>query len=300
MFKLSIAISALFLSSIPLLAQTPDKEDSEIKAVRHVAELYISGDPTNLIEAFYPSSNLFTTDEKDALRTIPFSEYLDRVKKNAGAAKADRKATINSIDRTGNAATAKITTLTPDSKVTDYLSMLRLNGQWKIVSKTFVVERRTQASTSGGPCSASDHRRFEFMIGAWNTSDPARGTFPSSEGNSTVEPILNGCVIHEHRHITQLGKALFDGDAYWGYDSTTKRWLLFYIDDQSHAQLYEGREDAGHLAFYRERPDPDGKPVLIRIAYEPTNRGYTQTVHRSADQGVTWEPGGVTTYQPKR
>jgi hypothetical protein len=73
MFKLSIAISALFLSSIPLLAQTPDKEDSEIKAVRHVAELYISGDPTNLIEAFYPSSNLFTTDEKDALRTIPFT-----------------------------------------------------------------------------------------------------------------------------------------------------------------------------------------------------------------------------------
>jgi hypothetical protein len=300
MFKLSIAILAGFLPTISSPAQTPDKEDSEIKAVRHVAELYISADSANLTEAFYPSSNLFTTDEKEALRNIPFSEYLDRVKKNAGAARADRKATIDSIDRTGNAATAKITTLTPESRVTDYLSMLRLNGQWKIVSKTFVVERRTQASASAGPCSAPDHRRFDFMIGAWNTSDPARGTFPSSEGNSTVEAILDGCVIHEHRHITQLGKALFDGDAYWGFDSTTKRWLLFYIDDQSHAQLYEGREDAGHLAFYRERPDPDGKPILIRISYAPAGHGYTQTVQRSADHGVTWEPGGVTTYQPKR
>jgi len=300
MFKFLIAMPAILLSGIFAPAQTSDKEDGEIKAVRHVAELYISGDPANLNEAFYPSSNLFTTDEKEALRTIPFSEYLDRVKKNAGAAKAVRKATIDSIDRTGNAATAKITTLTPESKVTDYLSMLRLNGQWKIVSKTFVVERRTQASASGGPCSALDHRRFDFMIGAWNTSDPARGAFPSSEGNSTVEAILNGCVVHEHRHITQLGKALFDGDAYWGFDSTTKRWLLFYIDDQSHAQLYEGREEAGRLAFYRERPDPDGKPILIRIAYAPTAKGYTQTVHRSADHGVTWEPGGVTTYQPKR
>jgi hypothetical protein len=299
MFKLSIAILALFLSNISSPAQTPDEEDSEVKAVRHVAELYISGDPANLTEAFYPSSNLFTTDNKDALRAIPFSEYLDRVKKNAGAARADRKATINSIDRTGNSAIAKITTLTPDSKITDYLSMLRLNGQWRIVSKTFVVQRRTQASASGGACSTPDHSRFDLMIGAWNTSDPARGAFPSSEGNSTVETILNGCVVHEHRHITQLGKALFDGDAYWGFDSTTKRWLLFYIDDQSHAQLYEGREDAGHLAFYRERPDPDGKPILIRIAYASTAKGYTQTVHRSADHGVTWEPAGVTTYQPK-
>lgn len=111
MFKLSIAMLVVFLSSIPTPAQTPYKEDSEVKAVRHVAELYISGAPTNLSEAFYPSSNLFTTDEKNAPRTIPFSEYLDRVKKNAGTIRADRKSTIDSIDRTGNAATAKITTL---------------------------------------------------------------------------------------------------------------------------------------------------------------------------------------------
>src|SRR5258708_1627391 len=102
MFKLSITMLAVFLIRSSAPAQTPDKEDSEVKAVRHVAELYISGDPTNLTEAFYPSSNLFTTDDKDALRTIPFSEYLDRVKKNAGAARADRKSTIDSIDRTGN------------------------------------------------------------------------------------------------------------------------------------------------------------------------------------------------------
>jgi hypothetical protein len=113
--------------------------------------------------------------------------------------------------------------------------------------------------------------------------------------------MLDNCIVHEHRTVSRQGKRLFDGDAYWGYDATTKRWLLFYLDDQSHMQVYEGREEAGRLAFYRERPDADGKPILIRIVYTPVNTStYTQAVERSSDHGATWQPAGVTTYQSKR
>ena len=38
MFKLSMAVPVIFLSGISVPAQTRDKEDSEIKAVRHVAQ----------------------------------------------------------------------------------------------------------------------------------------------------------------------------------------------------------------------------------------------------------------------
>lgn len=139
------------------------------------------------------------------------------------------------------------------------------------------------------------------MIGTWNTIDPGNGTGAAAEGESTVEAVLDGCIVHEHRSVSRQGKRLFDGDAYWGYDSTTKHWLLFYMDDMSHMQVYEGREENGQLAFHRERPDPDGKLILIRIVYAPEGSSrYTQTVERSGDHGTTWQPGGVTTYQSKR
>ena len=139
------------------------------------------------------------------------------------------------------------------------------------------------------------------MIGTWRTNDPGNATVAAAEGESTIEPMLDGCIVHERRSLTRQGKHLFNGDAYWGYDSTTKRWLLFYIDDQAHMQVYEGREPAGNLAFYRERPDADGKIILVRITYTPINASsYTQTVERSTNHGETWESGGATTYKSKR
>jgi hypothetical protein len=283
--------------------------DPEIDAIRAVADAYISADPARLREAFLPTMNLYTTDEKEALRTIPFAEYLQRVSANANAAHEDRQASIDLIDRTGNAAIVKITTIRSKVKVTDYLSLVRIEKQWKVVNKTFFVEPRNSASatqpqpqttTADKPCSAPDHRRLDFMLGNWRTGDPGNATVAAAEGESTVEPMLDGCILHEHRNLSRQGKRLFDGDAYWGYDSTTKHWLLVYVDDQSHMQVYEGSEEAGHLAFYRERPDPDGKLLLIRIVYAPASpSGYTQVLERSGDHGATWQPGGVTTYQSK-
>ena len=283
--------------------------DPEIDAIRAVADAYISADPSRLRDAFLPSMNLYTTDEKEALRTIPFAEYLQRVSANANAPHEDRHATIDLVDRTGNAAIVKITIIRPNATVTDYLSLIRVEKHWKIVNKTFFVEPRnssdsaahSQPTVADKPCSAQDHRKFDFMIGTWQTSDPGTATVAASQGTSTVDSMLDNCIVHEHRSVGREGKRLFDGDAYWGYDATTKHWLLFYLDDQSHMQVYEGREGAGHLAFYRERPDPDGKPILIRIVYTPVNASsYTQAVERSSDHGVTWQPAEVTTYQSKR
>jgi hypothetical protein len=284
--------------------------DPEIDAIRAVVDSYISADPVRLRDAFLPSMNLYTTDDKEALRTIPFAEYLQRVSANANAAREERQASIDLVDRTGNVAIVKVTTIRAQVKVTDYLSLVRIEKQWKVVNKAFFVEPRdlssstqgqTQAVAADKPCAEPDHRKFDFMIGTWRTIDPGTPIVAAAEGESTVEPMLDGCIVHEHRNLTRQGKRLFDGDAYWGYDSTTKHWLLFYMDDLSHMQVYEGREEAGHLAFYRERPDPDGKLILIRIVYAPASASsYSQAVERSSDHGATWQQGGVTTYQSKR
>jgi hypothetical protein len=288
-------------------AETSTSEP-ELEAIRAVANAYISAEPAKLRDAFLPTTNLYTTDDKEALRTIPFAEYLQRVAANPNASSEERAASIESIDRTGTAAVVKITTVRPKLIVTDYLSLLRVEKQWKVVNKTFSVEPRKpsdaaphlDAPVTDKACSAPDHRRFDFMLGTWHTSDSGGTSAARSEGESSVEPMLDGCVVHEHRSLNQQDKRLFDGDAYWGYDSVKKQWLLVYLDDKSHAQVYEGRQEASQLAFYRERPDPDGTPILIRILYEPQSpAGYTQRVERSSDHGLTWQPGGITTYEPK-
>jgi len=301
-----ILIAPLFLASTSV-AQTSNTKSDDVNAIRKVADLYISAQPANLQEAFYPTANLYTTDEKGSLRVISFNEYLDRVKKNSGS-REDRKSTIQSIQHTGNAAIVQVAINAPDVNITDYLSLVRIEGHWKVVSKTFFVERHSgtvvtpqsqNPAVDDSACAQPEHHIFDFLVGSWTTSDSTMPNVAPAEGESKVEAMLGGCIVHEHRHITRQGKKLFDGDAYWGYDVTTKHWLLFYCDDASHAQLYEGRSDAGHLAFYRERPDTDGKTLLIRITYAPAANGYTQTVERSADHGATWQSGGITIYQPK-
>jgi hypothetical protein len=310
MKRLALFILMMGLLTAAFLKAHTSAVDPEVDAIRAVADAYISADPARLRGAFLPSMNLYTTDEKEGLRTIPFAEYLQRVSANANAAREERQASIDLIDRAGNVAIVKVTTIRPQVKVTDYLSLVRIEKQWKVVNKAFFVEPQNvsaslQGQTQGGagdrPCAEPDHHRFDFMIGTWHTIDPGNATAAAAQGESTVEPMLDGCIVHEHRTLTRQGKRLFDGDAYWGYDSTTKHWLLFYMDDLSHMQIYEAREEAGHLAFYRERPDPDGKLILIRIVYAlASTSSYTQAVERSSNHGVTWQPGGVTTYQSKR
>jgi hypothetical protein len=73
----------LCLLMMGLLAATFSKAhtntDPEVDAIHAVADAYISADPVRLRDAFLASMNLYTTDDKEALRTIPFAEYLQRV-----------------------------------------------------------------------------------------------------------------------------------------------------------------------------------------------------------------------------
>ena len=305
----SLVRSIIFiLAASTAVAGKSTGSDPELAAIRAAAEAYLSSNPDRLRNVFLPGMNLFTTDDKEALRVIPFAEYLGRVSASA-VSKEQVNAVIESIDQAGSAAMVKIVTTRAKVLVTDYLSLLRIEKEWKIVNKTFAVRPRAasdeatvqanQPQVASAACSP-DHRRFDFMLGSWRTSDPGNATVAASQGESTIETTLDGCIIHEHRRLFRDGKRLFDGDAYWGYDVTTKRWLLFYMDDQSHMQVYEGRTEAEHLAFYRERPDPDGKLILIRIVYAPVNdSGYVQTASRSADHGTTWQSAGTTSYKAK-
>ena len=49
---------------------------------------------------------------------------------------------IVSVDITGNAASVKVREEYPISVYTDYVTLLKLGGEWKIVNKVYVAERK--------------------------------------------------------------------------------------------------------------------------------------------------------------
>ncbi len=46
------------------------------------------------------------------------------------------------IDITGNTAVVKVELDYPSALITDYFSMLKIDGEWKIINKIFYVESK--------------------------------------------------------------------------------------------------------------------------------------------------------------
>jgi hypothetical protein len=65
-----------------------------------------------------------------------------RAKGTPAADEAQRKRRVDFIDITGDAAVAKLTLDYPEVTFTDYLLLLKVDGEWKIVNKTFNSNRK--------------------------------------------------------------------------------------------------------------------------------------------------------------
>jgi hypothetical protein len=300
-------------SQFPLVTagQGSDTNDVETAKIRHVVELYASGDPAKIREAFYSSANLYFASGQDDLRIIPLDQFLENVTKGIASGQPRSRTTIDFIDRVGTAATVRITELSDRGQATDYMSLVRTGGSWKVVSKTFDFEPKIGASgTTGpdarplsipGPCEKSEVRAFDFIVGDWITSTSASAGSQNDLGTgvSHAGKILKGCALWQHRYQEQGGTEMFDADVLWGYDETNKRMRLLIVDDRSHAQVYEGSWENGGWIFYREQPGDAGETILIRVKFEQKSKGFTQTAKLSKDGGKTWETASVTTYEPK-
>ncbi len=64
--------------------------------------------------------------------------------RKAAADEAKRKRSFEILDIAGNAAIAKVTLDYPTVKFTDYMTLLKIDGEWKIINKTFYREKKEQ------------------------------------------------------------------------------------------------------------------------------------------------------------
>lgn len=123
-------------------------EKAEKEAVKVPLENYLMGHKTGKAEymkkAFHTEGKLmFIRDGK--FTTIDFADYIGRMNGEAAKDEDQRKRYIESIDISGNAAVGKIVLDYPSAKFIDYMSLLKIDGEWKIVNKSFYVERKQKS-----------------------------------------------------------------------------------------------------------------------------------------------------------
>ncbi|MBC7930301.1 MAG: nuclear transport factor 2 family protein [Rubrivivax sp.] len=143
---LLVAIAALALcAAVAWPSASADGADEQ--AVRQAIEHYFRGHATGLGEhhrkVFHPDSKLFAVREGKFWQ-LTSEEFIARSPGKAPDDEAKRKRTIESVDVTGNAAIAKVVLDYPSVKFTDYMSLLKIDGEWKIVNKTFYAEQKAK------------------------------------------------------------------------------------------------------------------------------------------------------------
>jgi hypothetical protein len=120
------------------VAQHSDKD-----AVRVPLENYLKGHATGdgefMRKAFHTDGKLiFMRDGKYTTRS--FADYIAGMSGKPAADEDKRKRWIESVHVVGNAAMAVVILDYPTVKFTDYMTLLKISGEWKIVNKSFFAE----------------------------------------------------------------------------------------------------------------------------------------------------------------
>lgn len=128
----TLAIVSLILS-VSVMAQDKKTEEAGVKAC---LENYMSGDGDKMEKAFHTSATMKYIDiQNGEFKDVPIADFIARVKANT--TKTERKIGIESMNIEGTAAQAKIKIETDKVIMYDYMNLLKINGEWKIVSKIF-------------------------------------------------------------------------------------------------------------------------------------------------------------------
>ena len=163
-----LSIVALVAMSFNVFAQ------SEEEAIKRTLNDYLeggtNGDVQRFMNAFVPDAIQKSVSKTGAIANMTVKDLSSKIQPGQ---KMNRTTRIVSWSYAGTAATGVTETEYETSKIIDLLNLLKINGEWKIVSRVFSrIEKNEQVSSSAG--------------GGFATSIPATTT--STTKGSAVTP----------------------------------------------------------------------------------------------------------------
>jgi len=130
----------VFLLFLSLGASSLQAQDSDYTQIETTLNYYLQGGTNNdfstLKKAFHESC--FMKSIGDNFRESNALEVFEKAMKPGP--KQNRVTQVDFIHISGNAASAKVSCIYPTFTFHDYMHLLKIEGEWKIVSKTFFRE----------------------------------------------------------------------------------------------------------------------------------------------------------------
>ncbi|MDQ2702034.1 MAG: DUF1579 domain-containing protein [Pseudomonadota bacterium] len=134
-------------------------------------------------------------------------------------------------------------------------------------------------------CSAAEYHQLDFWIGDWDTfeADAPEG---ASVARARVEPIAQGCAIHElYEQVDGLV-----GDSILSYDPVRKQWQQTWVTNRGSIMVLWGDFKDGALVLEGRAHLRDGTSVMQRITWKVQDNGVRESALLSKDDGKTWTP----------
>ena len=146
--KIFAFLFAVILGGLSLeLTKPGPTSSSEAEAARLPLESYFKAHATGngdfIRKAFLPEAKVMAFRDGKLLN-LTAEEFAARFNGQPAADEAQRQRRIESLDISGNAAIAKLVLDYPTVRFTDYMSLLKVNGEWKIAGKVFYAEPKTK------------------------------------------------------------------------------------------------------------------------------------------------------------
>jgi len=151
--RVLVLFVAAIIGVVPYL-ETRDPHaasEAETAAARIPLENYINahatGNPEYIRKAFFPEAKIMAFRDGKLLN-LSVEEFASRFSGKPAADESQRKRRIDSLNITGNAGVARIVLDYPETTLTDYMSLLKVDGEWKIINKVFYGEPKAKPSST--------------------------------------------------------------------------------------------------------------------------------------------------------
>lgn len=153
----------------------------------------------------------------------------------------------------------------------------------RLVSLLLVITMfPVSADESPPPCSAPEHRQFDFWLGHW-TSYTEDG---KKQGSNRIEKMMGQCMIQGH-WISAKGR--YRGSSFNFYDPANKQWHQTWVDNNGGSLRMDGGLVGGSMQLAGKPMSAKGENVIDRITWTPMQDGRVrQHWQASSDDGETW------------
>jgi hypothetical protein len=137
------------------------------------------------------------------------------------------------------------------------------------------------AQAPPAPCTAPEHRAFDFWLGEWNV----HGLKGGLAGTNSIRRQIGGCVLHE-RYDTGRG---YSGESFNVYDATRQLWHQTWVDSSGLLLLLEGGIRDGKMVLEGQTVGADGKTTTRhRISWTPNPDGSVRQLWESTNAAGDW------------